>query len=131
MINYKKLKEAMTELTKIRKTLTIIPFPEKANMPPPEYAAQRKEYYRQFDVMTDRGYATALYSLRAHLRGRLHMTKKYVPTKNGDGCLDLIYWTFEDQAKLVAPLMAQFEYTESEMNEREVAFRSANEALSA
>ena len=67
---------------------------------------------------------TELYSFRAHLRGRLHMTKRemnkyYVP--KGAKVLEerphafLVEWTMADQEKLVASCWERFKLEEDEV----------------
>lgn len=62
--------------------------------------------------------ATALYSLRSHLRGTLHITHQYVQEQipNTYGFTHQVRYerTMDDQTKLVEPLMREFAMTEEE-----------------
>lgn len=72
--------------------------------------------YSKESKMVSAERATLLYSLRSHLRGRLHITHQYVQEKGTDGsCKEVCYpRTMEDQEKLVAPLWAEFRMTDEE-----------------
>lgn len=53
--------------------------------------------------------ATALCSLMAHSRGKLHVQKEWVPTYLSDGSQKLVTRTMEDQEKLIAAVAKEFE----------------------
>lgn len=53
-------------------------------------------------------WATRLYSLMAASRGRLHMTKEWVPTYGSDGGLRLEVRDATHQEKLIAPIRDEF-----------------------
>lgn len=58
--------------------------------------------------------ATLLYSLRSHLRGRLHITHQYVQQPGPLGLYKVESRTMNDQAALVAPLWTEFAMTDEE-----------------
>lgn len=49
-----------------------------------------------------------LYTLLAHLRGKLHVTRKLVPRSDGSGKLTAVYVTMEEQEQLAAKVAEQF-----------------------
>ena len=57
--------------------------------------------------------ATQLYSLKAHLRGKLHITKRWFPNFQEDGGRILTEQGVAEQEALIAPLLKEFELKEA------------------
>ncbi len=79
-----------------------------------EYIQKTREYNHSFTAE----WATRLYSLKAHLRGRLHVCKRWVAhDQPGIGqTLVLETKTMADQQALVEPLLAEFTIPEQSVN---------------
>lgn len=137
-INVKKLKEAIHDIHRELKAqkgdgpsgaptayrLNIIRQQAKIN----ELKTQSKNYplekYKKLELMRDtKAYATVLYSIRAHHRGKVHATKRrnpyfeapnYIPYDYKTGKPKarqpkFLYPLLEDQEKLIEPFIHEFE----------------------
>lgn len=111
LIDKKKLRAAINEVSRNRKN------PKPMGEPPAlfidgklnsEHGKFWKEYHAYKDANSAER-ATALCSLMAHSRGKLHVQKEWVPTYLPDGSQKLVTRTLADQEKLVAAVAKEFE----------------------
>lgn len=115
-LDKKKLRAAIAEINHRRRTdfrpkwptmkLPIDADPEMRQA----YGDAWKAYYEEERRSTAQ-WATLLYSLQAHSRGRLHIHKLWVPICDASGCQRLEARTMEDQAKLISGVAVLFEKT--------------------
>lgn len=140
-IDKKKLKEAIAEINRRRKFDYWPRAPQWKDYPDYNTSeATRKKYYADLLVYqadaarSTAEWATLLYSLQAHSRGYLHMVKQWVPTYGADGGQRLVSYTMDDQTKLIAPLLAEFEMTAEQLEARDRrrfdAYQAAHPGLS-
>jgi hypothetical protein len=72
-----------------------------------------KELYLIFGSTPDKDDVTVLCSIRAHLRGKLHMTRCWSNSSWVDGMYihnKIINWTMTDQAKLVEKYLWNYKF---------------------
>ena len=113
IIDKKKLRAAIKEVNANRKN------PKTFGEPPPLFVAgensvnpARRPYWEEVHAYRNANSAeraTLLYSLMAHSRGKQHIQKEWVPTYLADGSQKLVTRTLEDQEKLVAGVLKEFE----------------------
>lgn len=118
-IDKKKLREAIAEINHRRKTGYEVKWPHRPDYKTPEDYLKALGIYNRESKRSTPEWATQLYSLQAHSRGRLHVRKEWVPTYAADGGLKLVVRTMEDQAKLIAPLLAEFEMSAEQIQARQ------------
>lgn len=114
-IDKKKLKAAINEVSRNRKNPQLAPqLPEPWSVElfkdPSRSAAWSKHWddLNAFRKANSAERATALCSLMAASRGKLHVTKEWVPTYLADGSQKLVVRTLEDQDKLIAGVLKEF-----------------------
>ncbi len=123
-ISTKRLRAAITKVNNARKFgigLPTVPgeCPHGSSMEQRQAWIDSFISYRRESQLVSAKRATILYSLRSHLRGRLHITHQYVQetTNVYTGATKEVCYkrTMEDQAKLVEDAMAEFQMTPEEL----------------
>jgi hypothetical protein len=100
-IDKMKLRAEIKRVEAARKTGQEPPYPHK--QPIAAHQAWRREIQR----LSASG-VTGLYALMAHSRGRLHITKEWVPTCDATGGLKLVTRDLAHQEGLVQGLVEEF-----------------------
>lgn len=121
-IDREKLHQAILEINIRRKAGWSPEWPKHPGIDhPPETAPQVKKdyeyaiaYYRRESSRCTADWATKLYALKAHSRGRQHLHKTWAANNDAAGGRHLETWTMEDQAKFIEPLLAEFSLKETE-----------------
>lgn len=112
LIDKKKLRAAINEVSRNRKNPQALGEAPALFLPGGGVNPEHRTYWAKvhdYRKANSAERATALCSLMAHSRGKLHVQKEWVPTYQSDGSQKLVTRTLADQEKLIAAVAKEFE----------------------